>query len=105
MLTKETLISMIANTGTINIDIDEEAPELIDELPDFDTISERVKPYAHDTDWIDGRTIVISSCIGRITCYFVSDRLWGIEVDELPTAWYFSADPLLPAAEICKVFA
>lgn len=107
MLTKETLINMITNAGTINIDIDEEAPELIDELPDFNTMANRVSLYSHTTDWDEGRIITVDTSEGKITMLFIVDSLCAIIVEELPLTWYFShsRDRIMMKEEIHKLFA
>ena len=107
MLTKETLINMITNAGTINIDIDEKAPELIDELPDFNTMADRVRLYSHTTDWDEGRIITVNTSEGKITMLFILDSLCAIIVEELPLTWYFShsRDRIMMKEEIHKLFA
>lgn len=89
-MTINDIINKIIDNDNITIDIDDEAPHLIDNLPTFDTIAQRVRGYSSEVDYDEGRSIVVNTGNGRITMFFIADKLCYIETEELPIEWYFA---------------
>ena len=87
---KEKLMSII-DLNEIEIDFDDFPTEVVKiNAMNFDAMAYAVKKFKHDTDWDEGRTIVLYSECGKFTLYYVNDCISAIYAEDLPLSWHFA---------------
>lgn len=86
---KETIMDII-DLKKIEVDFDDLTEVIKINAMDFDAMAWAIRKFRHETDWDEGRTIVLYSECGKFTLYYVNDCISAIYAEDLPLSWHFA---------------